>query len=84
MIYSTTFDLIDVLKPLTPIRLKNKFLAQIFQAIRIEVNNELGGFKIIVKTIFQSTKTRGAFGLYIISFIRRSLCKTFFSKWKFR
>ena len=37
----TTFDLIDVLKPIIPIKSKNKFLAQIFQAIRIEVNNEL-------------------------------------------
>ena len=46
---STTFDLIDVLKPLTPKRLKNKFLAQIFQAIRIEVNNELGVLKSLLK-----------------------------------
>ncbi len=45
----TTFDLIDVLKPLTPKRLKNKFLAQIFQAIRIEVNNELGVLKSLLK-----------------------------------
>ena len=46
---STTFDLIDVLKPLTPKRLKNKFLAQIFQAIRIEVNNELEVLKSLLK-----------------------------------
>ena len=45
----TTFDLIDVLKPLIPRRLKNKFLAQIFQAIRIEVNNELGVLKSLLK-----------------------------------
>ena len=45
----TTFDLIDVLKPLIPKRLKNKFLAQIFQAIRIEVNNELGVLKSLLK-----------------------------------
>ena len=45
----TTFDLIDVLKPLTPKRLKNKFLAQIFQAIRIEVNNELGVLRSLLK-----------------------------------
>ena len=41
--------MIDVLKPLTPKRLKNKFLAQIFQAIRIEVNNELGVLKSLLK-----------------------------------
>jgi len=37
----STQDLISVLKPLVPQRIKNKVLAQIFQAIRIEVNAEL-------------------------------------------
>ena len=45
----TTFDLIDVLKPIIPIKSKNKFLAQIFQAIRIEVNNELEVLKSFLK-----------------------------------
>ena len=37
----TTQDLITVLRPLVPERIENKILAQLFQAIRIEVNNEL-------------------------------------------
>jgi 16S rRNA (cytosine1402-N4)-methyltransferase len=37
----STQDLISVLKPLIPQRIENKVLAQIFQAIRIEVNAEL-------------------------------------------
>ncbi len=37
----STQDLISVLKPLVPQRIENKVLAQIFQAIRIEVNAEL-------------------------------------------
>lgn len=37
----TTQDLITVVRPLVPERIENKFLAQLFQAIRIEVNNEL-------------------------------------------
>lgn len=37
----TTTDLIAVIKPLIPERFLNKVLAQIFQAIRIEVNQEL-------------------------------------------
>ena len=56
---STTFDLIDVLKPLTPKRLKNKFLAQIFQAIRIEVNNELEVLKSLLKQSSSLLKSGG-------------------------
>ena len=37
----STQDLISVVKPLVPQRIENKVLAQIFQAIRIEVNAEL-------------------------------------------
>lgn len=55
----TTFDLIDVLKPLIPKRLKNKFLAQIFQAIRIEVNNELGVLKSLLKQASNLLKPGG-------------------------
>ena len=55
----TTFDLIDVLKPITPKRLKNKFLAQIFQAIRIEVNNELGVLKSLLKQSSSLLKSGG-------------------------
>ena len=55
----TTFDLIDVLKPLTPKRLKNKFLAQIFQAIRIEVNNELGVLRSLLKQSSSLLKSGG-------------------------
>ena len=55
----TTFDLIDVLTPLIPIRLKNKFLAQIFQAIRIEVNNELGALKLLLQQAANLLKPGG-------------------------
>ena len=37
----TTQDLITVVQSLVPQRIENKILAQLFQAIRIEVNNEL-------------------------------------------
>ncbi len=55
----TTFDLIEVLKPLIPIRLKNKFLAKIFQAIRIEVNNELGALKLLLQQAANLLKPGG-------------------------
>ncbi len=41
----TTADLAALLKPMAPKRRENKFLAQAFQALRIEVNNELVALK---------------------------------------
>lgn len=42
---STVSELKQLLKPLTPSMLENKFFAQVFQAIRIEVNDELNVLK---------------------------------------
>ena len=49
----TTQALIEVLKPLIPERFLNKVLAQVFQAIRIEVNQEL---EVIKSFLVQSTE----------------------------
>lgn len=49
----TTQALIEVLKPLIPERFLNKVLAQVFQAIRIEVNQELD---VIKSFLVQSTE----------------------------
>lgn len=38
---TTTGDLVDVLRSLAPKKKENQFFAQVFQAIRIEVNNEM-------------------------------------------
>ena len=37
----TTFNLVDVLQKIAPKKNENKFYAQVFQALRIEVNNEM-------------------------------------------
>lgn len=41
----TTAQLCDLLRPLARPHTENKFLAQVFQALRIEVNDELGALK---------------------------------------
>lgn len=38
----TTSELKDILSPILPTRFENKFFAMVFQALRIEVNNEMG------------------------------------------
>ncbi len=41
----TTGDLLTVLAPLAPRKKENQFFAQVFQAIRIEVNNEMNALE---------------------------------------
>jgi 16S rRNA (cytosine1402-N4)-methyltransferase len=49
----TSGDLKRILEPLTNVSEKNKFLAKVFQAIRIEVNDEIN---IIKSLLIQSSK----------------------------
>ena len=44
----TTFDLIGIIKEVVPARRANRFLSQIFQSIRIEVNDELTSLKTML------------------------------------
>jgi len=55
----TTSDLIDTVRPLIPKNFENKFLAQIFQAIRIEVNNEMEVLKSFLVQASQILKPGG-------------------------
>ncbi len=50
---ATTQELIAVVKPLVPERFFNKVLARVFQAIRIEVNQEL---EVIKSFLLQSSE----------------------------
>ncbi len=45
----TTLELADLLRPLIPVKIQHKVLAQIFQALRIEVNQELKALKSLLK-----------------------------------
>ena len=55
----TTTDLIEIIKPLIPKRFLNKTLAQVFQAIRIEVNQELEAIKLFLQQAEEILKPGG-------------------------
>lgn len=64
--FETTGDLIKVLSPLVPPLKQHKFQAQVFQALRIEVNDELGALKELLKQSERILKPGGR--LSIISY----------------
>ena len=45
----TTLELVDLLRPIVPVKIQHKVLAQIFQALRIEVNQELEALKSLLE-----------------------------------
>ena len=45
----TTLELADLLRPLIPVKIQHKVLAKIFQALRIEVNQELKALKSLLE-----------------------------------
>ena len=55
----TTTDLIEIIKPFIPERFLNKTLAQVFQAIRIEVNQELEAIKLFLQQAVEILKPGG-------------------------
>lgn len=73
----TTKQLVDLLSPLTIPNKRHQFLAQVFQAIRIEVNDEMGALKDMLEQSVKVLKKGGR--LVVISYhsIEDRLVKNF-------
>lgn len=74
----TTFDLVETVKSLIPKKVEHKFLAKIFQAIRIEVNQEMETLKKFLVKSVEILKPKGR--LVIISYhsLEDKIVKDFF------
>ena len=79
----TTGDLIGVLKEATPVHLESKFLAKVFQALRIEVNGEMDVLKNLLEGANHVIKPGGR--LVVISYhsLEDRLVKNFATKGNF-
>ncbi|MBI3134204.1 MAG: 16S rRNA (cytosine(1402)-N(4))-methyltransferase RsmH [Bacteroidetes bacterium] len=73
----TTKELVDLLSPLVPPQKRHQFLAQVFQAIRIEVNDEMGALMDMLEQSAKVLKKGGR--LVVISYhsIEDRLVKNF-------
>ena len=63
---NTTKELVDLISPLVPPQKRHQFLAQVFQAIRIEVNDEMGALMDMLEQSAKVLKKGGR--LVVISY----------------
>ena len=80
---NTTFDFNSILKPLFPERYLNKNLSRIYQAIRIEVNNEIGVLKSFLEQSSQLLMSGGRLSVISYHSIEDRLVKRFIKNGSF-
>jgi 16S rRNA (cytosine1402-N4)-methyltransferase len=73
----TTTQLVDLLKSQTPEKTRNKFLARIFQALRIEVNQEVENLKYFLVQSNELLKKQGRLAVISYHSIEDRLVKNY-------
>lgn len=81
--FKTTTDLIEVAEKLVPGKMKNKYLAQVFQALRIEVNSELEVLKDLLLQSKEVLKPSGRLVVITYHSLEDRLVKNFLKKGSF-
>lgn len=81
--FKTTTDLIEVAEKLVPGKMKNKYLAQVFQALRIEVNSELEVLKDLLVQSKGVLKPSGRLVVITYHSLEDRLVKNFLKKGSF-
>ena len=80
----TTTQLNDILHPLIPNRISNKILSRVYQAIRIEVNNELEAIRSLLKQTVELLKVGGRISIISYHSLEDRIVKRFFKTGKFQ
>jgi 16S rRNA (cytosine1402-N4)-methyltransferase len=81
--FKTIDDLLAVLKPLAPRGRENKYFAQVFQALRIEVNDEINALKEMLERVPKVLKPGGRVVVISYHSLEDRIVKNFFNKGKF-
>jgi 16S rRNA (cytosine1402-N4)-methyltransferase len=74
----TTGKLVEVLSPILPKGKENKALSQIFQALRIEVNNEMEALQLLLVQSVEALKPEGRIAIISYHSLEDRLVKNFF------
>ena len=80
----TTTQLNEIIHPLIPNRISNKILSRVYQAIRIEVNNELDAIRSLLKQTVELLKIGGRISLISYHSLEDRIVKRFFKTGKFQ
>ncbi len=73
----TTADLKDVVLECAPKAIENKYLAQVFQALRIEVNDEMEALKEFLEASLKLLKPGGRLVIITYHSLEDRICKNF-------
>lgn len=73
----TTTHLKDIASSCSPKATENKYLAQVFQALRIEVNDEMGALKEFLEASLDVLKVGGRLVIITYHSLEDRLCKNF-------
>ena len=76
-------ELKEVLKPILPPGRENKILSQIFQALRIEVNEEMDALKEMLQQTVEGVETGGRIAVISYHSLEDRLVKNFFRSGNF-
>ena len=76
-------ELKKAIQPCTPRGKENKYLAQVFQALRIEVNEELAALQEMLLQTAQVLRPGGRLGGHVYHSLEDRLVKNFMAKGKF-
>jgi 16S rRNA (cytosine1402-N4)-methyltransferase len=81
--FATTDDLTSVAKRLAPKNKEHKYIAQVFQALRIEVNDEIGALRKLLLDATDLLKKGGRISVISYHSIEDRLVKNYFKKGDF-
>ncbi len=80
---NSTFQLVELVKNFIPKNAEHKFLAKIFQAFRIEVNQEIENLKEFLMNVPQILKNKGRVAIISYHSLEDKLVKSFFKTGNF-
>lgn len=81
--FNSIEQLLELLRPMAPRRKENKYFAQVFQAIRIEVNEELKALEEMLEQSANLLKSSGRLVIMSYHSLEDRLVKNFFNMGKF-